>query len=252
MAQPTFAQVTPHLYKLDLPFLRGRQPVGVWLVRDDAGGWIMVDAGAPGFVKAVMEQTLAHTGGQKPKLLVLTHGHLDHGGAAQAIREQWGVPIAAHREEIPYLLGPARYSAIPARNPLYRLLQVSPPPLVGRNVQLPLDDGRRLPGGLQVVLAPGHTPGMIALLHSADRALIAADVFVNRGRLRDPFSFLTYDPGINHTSQARLVDLDFDHLLPSHGAPLLNNGRQQARDLIAAREQKRGRRGVTSAAARAG
>ena len=42
---PTFTQITPHIFKLDLPF---RVPVGVWLVRAD-DGWTVVDAGAPGF-----------------------------------------------------------------------------------------------------------------------------------------------------------------------------------------------------------
>jgi glyoxylase-like metal-dependent hydrolase (beta-lactamase superfamily II) len=248
MAQPTFTPVTPHIAKLDLPFLGGRQPVGVWLVQDEAGGWVMIDAGAPGFEKLVLEQVLAHTGGQRPQLLVLTHGHLDHAAAAERVRDTWNVPIAAHRAEIPYLLGPARYAAIPARHPLYRLLQISPPPLVGRNVQLPLDEGQRLPGGLQVYHAPGHAPGMIALLHPADRALIAADAFMTLGRLRDPYALFTYDPRLNHATQARLADLDFDHLLVSHGPPLLNTGRQQARDLIASRTKKRGRAAAPAAA----
>ena len=64
-AKPTFAQVTPHIYKLDLPFFGGRQPVGVWLVRDDAGGWVLVDAGAPGFEKTIFEQVLAQTSWNK-------------------------------------------------------------------------------------------------------------------------------------------------------------------------------------------
>jgi glyoxylase-like metal-dependent hydrolase (beta-lactamase superfamily II) len=249
MTQPAFAPVTPHIAKLDLPFLRGRQPVGVWLVRDDAGSWVMIDAGAPGFEKLVLEQVLAHTGGQRPGLLVLTHGHLDHAAAAERVRDAWNVPIAAHRAEIPYLLGPARYSAIPARHPLYRLLQISPPALVGRNVQWPLDNGMRLPGGLQVFHAPGHAPGMIALLHAADRALIAADAFMNLRRLRDPYAVFTYDPGLNQASQSRLAELDFDHLLVSHGDPILNTGRQQALDFIASRQKKRGRSAAKAPAA---
>jgi glyoxylase-like metal-dependent hydrolase (beta-lactamase superfamily II) len=250
-AKPTFTQVTPHIHKLDLPFLRGRQPVGVWLVRDDAGGWVMVDAGAPGFEKLIFEQVLAQTKGERPKLLVLTHGHLDHAGAAQKVREEWAIPIAAHRLEIPYLVGPTRYAKIPAKHLLYGLLQISPPLLVGRNIQLPLDEGRLLPGGLEVFHVPGHAPGMIALLHAGDRALIAADTFMNMSnKLSDPYKAFTYDPALNHAAQARLVQLEFDHLLPSHGAFILNTGRQQARALLESRVKKpRGRAKPAASAA---
>lgn len=237
--QPTYTQVTPHIYKLDLPFLGGRQPVGVWLVRDDAGGWVMVDAGAPGFEKTILEQTLVVTKGEHPKLLILTHGHLDHAGAAQQIREEWKIPIAAHRLEIPFLLGPIRYAKIPAKNMLYQLLQLSPPLLVGRNVQIPLDDGRLLEGGLEVFHTPGHAPGMITLLHAGDRALIAADTFMNmKNKLSDPYAVFTYDPKLNHAAQARMAQLDFDHLLVSHGPAIMNTGRQEARALLESRVKK--------------
>src|SRR5438128_12136106 len=101
---PTYAKITPHIYKLDLPFLGGRIMVGVCLVQE-ADGWVLVDAGVPGYVKTLMEQTLVQTGGQLPKMLILTHGHADHGAAAQRIREEWKIPVAAHRAEIPYLIG---------------------------------------------------------------------------------------------------------------------------------------------------
>jgi glyoxylase-like metal-dependent hydrolase (beta-lactamase superfamily II) len=212
--------------------------VGVWLVQE-SDGWVLVDAGAPGHETTVLEATLAQTGGQRPKLLILTHGHGDHGAAAQRIREEWKIPIAAHRAEIPYLIGVLHYNKIPSKFPLYRLTQMSKPALVGRNVQLPLEDGQRL-GELTVYHVPGHAPGMIALLHGPDRALLAADTFMAPGgKLTDPFVPFTYDMALNHQSQARLAALDFDNLLPSHGAPLLGNGRQLARDFVAAHEKKK-------------
>ncbi len=242
--QPSFTQLTPHIYKLDLPFFGGRLPVGVFLVRDDSaaegrGGWILVDAGAPGFTDTIFDQVRKVTGEQHPHTLVLTHGHLDHGAAAQAIRQRWKIPIAAGRAEIPYLIGPAAYAAIPAKSPLYRLAQMSPPALVGRNVQLPLDDGMQL-DGLQVIHAPGHAPGMVALLHAGDRALLAADTFYNLGgKLSDPAVPFTYDPALNHVSQARLLAFDFDHLIPSHGPAIMNTGKQAAQAVVDKRNRKK-------------
>jgi glyoxylase-like metal-dependent hydrolase (beta-lactamase superfamily II) len=237
MASPSFEQVTPHIYKLDLPMLGGKLPVGVWLVRDETG-WVMVDAGGPGFEEAVLKQVLACTGEQHPYMLVLTHGHGDHAAAAQRIRELWKIPVAAGRDEIPFLVGPARYASIKARNPLYKLLQISGPQLLGRNVQRPLDEGMQL-GDMRVYHVPGHAPGMVALLHPADRALICADTFYNLSdRLRDPASVFTYDPALNHQSQTRLAQLDFDHLLPSHGPVILREGKARVQELLAKRQSK--------------
>jgi glyoxylase-like metal-dependent hydrolase (beta-lactamase superfamily II) len=235
MPVQSFQSVTPHIYRLEQPFLRGRLRVNVWLVRD-AEGWVMVDAGAPGFEK-LLEQVLAQTGGEKPRILVLTHGHTDHAAAAQRIREDWKIPIAAHRDEFPYLIGPARYASIKAKNPIYKLLQISAPPLVGRNVQVPLDDGSKI-GELIAYHSPGHAPGLLAFLHTGDRALISGDTFMHLGKLSDPFMPFTYDMGLNHKSQARLITLPFDHLLVSHGEPIMNTGRQEAMDWVAKHAKK--------------
>lgn len=237
MSNPTFAQVTPHIYKLNLTFLGGRFRVGVWLVQG-ADGWTVVDAGLPDLKEQIMQQILTQTGGEIPQRIILTHGHWDHAGAAQAMREQWKAPIAAGRDELPYLIGPGHYNRIKAKAPLYRVLQISPPALVGRNIQLPLDEGMRL-DGLEVFHVPGHSPGMIALLHADDRALISGDTFGNsRGKLEDPPDYFTYDPALNRRSQAKLAALDFDHLLVSHGSPVMNDGQKQASALVESRKKK--------------
>jgi hydroxyacylglutathione hydrolase len=229
---PTFVQITPHIYKLDL------LEVGVWLVQGEAG-WTVVDAGVSPHEDLVMGQILAHTKGEVPARLILTHGHADHAAAAQRMRGEWGLPIAAGRREIPYLLGPARYNRIPSRNLLYRLLQISPPALLGRNVQLPLDEGMQI-DGLEVFDVPGHAPGMVALLYGEDRALICGDTFTNlRGKLSDPLAPFTYDMALARQSEAKVAALDFDHLLVSHGPPILNEGRAKAQALVASREKKK-------------
>jgi glyoxylase-like metal-dependent hydrolase (beta-lactamase superfamily II) len=257
MAASSFEQVTPHIFRLEMKFKVPVVPIGfpvnVFLVRYEGGfdaydaqpaglgdaGWILVDAGAPGFGKWVIEQALAHTGGELPKVLLLTHGHIDHVAAAQAVRTQWRSLVAAGRAEIPYLLGSDRYNRIAGQTLQHRLFQRSGPALAGRSVQIPLDDGRRL-ADFVTCHVPGHAPGMVALLHRKDRAVLAADtVFHTGGKLTDPLPPFTYSPKLNHESQARLAELDFDHLLPSHGAPILNTGRQALQALLAARQKKR-------------
>jgi glyoxylase-like metal-dependent hydrolase (beta-lactamase superfamily II) len=232
---PAFNQITSHLFKLDVPFA---VPVGVFLVKH-AEGWTVIDAGAPGFEKMICDAILAQTNGEKPKRLILTHGHLDHAAAAKKMRDDWGVLIAAGRVEIPYLLGSGRYNKIPPGNPLYNLIQLSPPALFGRNVQLPLDEGMQM-DGLEIFHVPGHAPGLVALFHRADRALISGDTFMNlKDKLSDPYGAFTYDLALNHQSQAKLAQLDFDHLLVSHGPVIMNEGQKQVKALVEGRGKKK-------------
>ncbi len=230
----TFQPITPHIAKIDLPVF-GSILAGAWLVRDDAGGWAVVDAGSPGQESYLCEQILNFTSGVIPHTLILTHGHRDHAGAAQMMREAWKVRVAAGRAEIPYLTGPERYNKIPADSAIYWLRQLSPPPLIGRNVQLPLDEGMMI-SGMEVINAPGHAPGMIALLHYADRALICGDAFIiANGKIADPMTAFTYDRQLNRRSQVKVTERDFDHLLVSHGPPRMNTGRADARTYAVAR-----------------
>jgi glyoxylase-like metal-dependent hydrolase (beta-lactamase superfamily II) len=239
---PAFVQITPHIFKLDLPLHlpTGTVPVGVWLVRE-ASSWTMIDAAMPGSEALVEKRVLEQTGGEAPAVLAFTHGHYDHAGGALALIDRWRIPVAAGRAEIPYLIGPARYGDLPGASPLLKLTATffAPITLIGRNVQFPLDDGARL-GTLEVYHAPGHAPGLVAFLHREDRALICGDVFMHlNGSLGDPFGIATYDMALNHRSQERLAELPFDFLLVSHGPPVTLHAREQIKTMLTKRKLSR-------------
>ena len=227
MSSQSFTQVTPHIHRLDLALGPGGT-VAVFLTRGD-DGWTLIDTGLENQVETVMQAALTCTRGEKPARLVLTHGHPDHAGGALKIRAEWRLKVAAGRHEIPYLTEPVFYRKIPAHTPLYYLATLlGQPAMLGRGVDLPLDE-KQMIAGMTVYHVPGHAPGMIALLHPADRALICADTFATRGgRLGDPMWFFTYDPKLNRQSQKKLAMLDFDHLLPSHGPAIMRSGKQAA------------------------
>ena len=127
--------------------------------------------------KATKEAVLVDPGGEADRLLAaiddlglnlreiwLTHGHLDHAGGADEIRERTGVPvIGPHRDDQFWMDGIADQWAKYGH------------PGMGRAV-VPdryLEDGDELTlGGLtfHVVHTPGHTPGHV-VIHNPDLAI---------------------------------------------------------------------------------
>jgi glyoxylase-like metal-dependent hydrolase (beta-lactamase superfamily II) len=225
-----FVAVTPHIYKLDLSFFAGFTRVGVWLVRAD-DGWTMVDTGAPDHAPKIVRATLALTADIPPRRIILTHGHPDHAGGLRALWERWGIPVLAHPAEAPFVLGTQIYEGVRPAWWGYRLAHH----VVGSHgVVAPVDRVEPIVecdvvAGLEVRHVPGHTPGMIALIHREDRAIIAGDTFVSRnGRLRHSLDLFTPDREAARRAMARLAEEDFDHLLPSHGRPILGAGKAEA------------------------
>jgi len=91
-----------------------------------------------------------------PELIVATHGHFDHVGAARAIRDATGLPFLALREERETLEGSA------VRAQIFGFYVDAPPP-----TDRWLQEGEDLTAGaltLRVLHAPGHSPGHLILL----------------------------------------------------------------------------------------
>jgi glyoxylase-like metal-dependent hydrolase (beta-lactamase superfamily II) len=108
--------------------------------------------------------------------IVLTHAHSDHSGSLDALAEK--LPDAE-------ILIPARDARILAGD---KTLDPGEPSskLRGSYPKLKTRPSRTLApgdtvGSLQVLAAPGHTPGQVALLDARDRTLIAADAYSTLG-----------------------------------------------------------------------
>ena len=57
--------------------------------------------------------------------------------------------------------------------------------------------------------------------------MICGDAVMNRGgRITPPMRVLTADPKLARASIQRLGELDFKHLLPSHGQSIVGTGRE--------------------------
>ena len=90
-------------------------------------------------------------------------------------------------------------------------------------VDVLLRDGDHLPGErpLQVITTSGHSPGHIAVLDETSRTLFSFDDVQGRGQryLESPVWLAPLYTNVDHYEAGlnRLLALDFDALVPSHG-----------------------------------
>jgi len=157
-----------------------------YLLRGDEG-IVLIDPGPPGGAATVVAG--AERAGVQPadiRLILISHGHLDHYGAAADVGAWCGAPIAAH-QSAPAFSRDRRNALPPAqtvRGSMVRwfYLILSPlahlPPLEADNL---LDDQASLARfgvDARVVLVPGHSPGSLAVITGEGDAFVG-DLFVN-------------------------------------------------------------------------
>ena len=162
--------------------------VNVFFIGEPGPGnpWVLVDAGLMGYAGQIKKRAEQLFGaGNKPKAIILTHGHADHAGSLSALLKEWGdVPVYAHRLELPYLTGKSSYPppdpAIGGGGMSY-MSWVFPigPMNFGDRIRAIADDGQipELPGW-RAIHTPGHAPGHVSFFRDKDRTLIAGDAFV--------------------------------------------------------------------------
>jgi len=211
-------QISEHVWSLKIWLII---PVHVWLVKDDNGGFTLVDAGIPLMANGILAR-LESLGGGSLERILLTHGHSDHVGAIPQLLKDAAatLPVYAHRIEIPYMEGDVAYP---------RRKKAAASIARGVTQALPEDgDGRLLAiGGLTPLLAPGHSPGHVVYYHERDRVLLAGDLFTSKkGKLRRPMPMFTADMREAVRSSRLLRELDPVHLEVCHGDPVLRPAEQ--------------------------
>jgi glyoxylase-like metal-dependent hydrolase (beta-lactamase superfamily II) len=188
--------------------------VNAYLVRED-DGFTLVDTtlggGADGLIAA------AQAAGGQIRRIALTHGHGDHVGSVEALKQKLG-------PDVQVLLGELDARILAGENVVEGKLPGSWPK-VEWAPDVRLAPGDRV-GSLEVVASPGHSPGHVAFLDTRDRTLIAGDVFTSYGQVavtssfywRFPFATMaTWDKPKDVESARALRALDPALLAVGHG-----------------------------------
>ena len=170
---------------MDIRRIQVRETNG-YLLRGE-GGIVLIDPGPPKTASvAIAGVRTAGAGPGDVRLILVSHGHLDHYGAAAEIKAWCGAPVAAYPGE-PEFSQDRRNALPPAqtlRGSLVRLFyQLFSPlaPFVPLEADLLLEDGADLsPYGAnaRTMLLPGHSPGSLGIV-SAEGDVFVGDLFVN-------------------------------------------------------------------------
>jgi glyoxylase-like metal-dependent hydrolase (beta-lactamase superfamily II) len=145
-------------------------PVNAYLVREE-DGFTLVDTGLSGseeeFIAAARER------GGEIRRIALTHAHGDHTGSLDALHDALPeAEVLVPAREVSFLRGVLDLTPEEQRLGKLRGWWKTAKTQPTRE----LSPGDRV-GSLEVVAAPGHTPGQVAFFDARDRTLIAGDAF---------------------------------------------------------------------------
>jgi glyoxylase-like metal-dependent hydrolase (beta-lactamase superfamily II) len=187
-----------------------------FLVRED-DGLTLVDTTTGGAADALL--AAAANAGGTIRRIALTHGHGDHVGSLDALKE---------RLDGAEVLMPALDARIHAGEQVVDGKLPGSWPKLKTTPDVLLVPGDRV-GSLEVVASPGHSPGHVSFLDTRDGTLLAGDVFTTYGRAavsnhlywRFPLAAMaTWDRAMDLESAGALRALDPAILGVGHGPAL--------------------------------
>jgi glyoxylase-like metal-dependent hydrolase (beta-lactamase superfamily II) len=207
-----------------------------WYLLEDGGRVVVVDGGLPPY-RAQLERGLAVLGKARSDIdaIVLTHGHGDHTGVVEPLREELSLPVHVHEgDEELTTTGKSfgktewsmlRYLRYPQAWKLLSHFKSSGKSKPVQTVQTFDGDGAELPGGLRAIHTGGHTSGHVVLYHEGKRVLFVGDLIATLNPLtggRGPELLpraLSLSTATMLDSLTKLEPLDVDVVLFGHGDP---------------------------------
>ncbi len=211
----------------------------VYFVGRPGEPWSLVDSSVPGKSAAIRKAAEQRYGTARPEAILLTHGHYDHAGSAAELADYWGVPIFAHRLELPYLTGRSGYPPPDVTAPGFmsfasRFFMNRAGGLDLGNRIYPIKDSE-LPGmpGWECFHTPGHAPGHVVFFRRSDATLLAGDaittvnldsliaILAKTQRVCRPPTPMTFDWKAARESVRLVASLKPFTIAGGHGVPMI-------------------------------
>jgi glyoxylase-like metal-dependent hydrolase (beta-lactamase superfamily II) len=204
--------------------------VGVWsanvFIVDRNGKRLMIDAANPGDEEEI-EKRMRSQGIDPASIdyLILTHGHLDHGGTAAYFQKTYGIEVIGGEGDAPMTLRGGLDDVCPTSTLAKLILWMGS----GRTypsfeIDIPVADDFDLASlgiGGRILHWPGHTPGSVLI--AFDDQVFVGDLI--RGGILAPETpathFFMCDLADNREKIRRLVEMpEFERWYPGHFGPL--------------------------------
>lgn len=217
-------------------WLHGTRGSNVYLVEAADGELVLVDCGFRTSAAAIERELAIHASGRPLSRILLTHSHLDHSGAAAALRERLGARVVAGAGDAVtvdggFILARARGGRILPRARRAARRRHSP-------VAIPVDDviegEREIAAGIVAVPVPGHTPGSYCYVDQERQVAFVGDLVIShRDGLARPMRVTNVDDRQYLASLARFAERAPGVGCPGHGRPVLAGFDRQLRELAA-------------------
>jgi glyoxylase-like metal-dependent hydrolase (beta-lactamase superfamily II) len=257
-----------HRLPVPVPFPQAGGPVNVYVLEEKGGGLLLWDSGigsAEG--TAALEEGFRRLGRRfdEVRRIVVSHGHVDHYGAARFVEERNGgeIPAFAHpadadkmaeggtrfRDRMPIMGAYMVKLGVPMDVLLVIGEQGKKSHGLARRIRevRPIADGETIETrhlSLRVTHMPGHTPGLLCLHDPVHRLFFSADHLLEKV---SPNPIIELGPNGEEgffrpllayvESVRRMHALDLDLVLPGHAAPF--SGHRAVIDRLLAFYEKR-------------
>lgn len=176
-------------------------PLGAncFIVAKDGIGFVIDPGGEPSKIIAQLEEKNI-----TPKAILLTHGHVDHIGAAEALRTHYGLKIYIHQEDWDFTIEPEK--------------NLSQAMLMDK---ISFESDEALPAHfeignihIQTLHTPGHTPGSVCFL--IGHVLFTGDTLFRGSIGRTDLYGGDYGKMMDSLSKLRLLEEECQ-IFPGHG-----------------------------------